>query len=178
MAYLLRLVARFLLTVGFRRLRLQSPPSSPSSAPVDLALAAWSTSASLAGASALAPGCLWCPPHHRVSWMAICNPDIAAMLCSAARPWARCRPLAIAASGWWPCCHNYGCVVIVSPPWPSSMLLGAPSCEFLLFFLFMCACYGGLASEPGMLAYAVAVPCCYCCLAQACAAAVLLELHC
>jgi hypothetical protein len=45
------------------------------------------------------------------------------------------------------------------------MLLCEPSYEFLLFPLFLCACYGGLASEPGMLAYAAAA-----------AAAVLLEL--
>jgi hypothetical protein len=32
MAYLLYLVARFFLTEGFCRLRLQSPPSPPSSA--------------------------------------------------------------------------------------------------------------------------------------------------
>jgi hypothetical protein len=44
--------------------------------------------------------------------------------------------------------------------------------------LLLCASYGGLASEPGMLAYDVAMPYCYCCPAQACAAAavVLLEL--
>jgi hypothetical protein len=36
------------------------------------------------------------------------------------------------------------------------MLLCEPSCEFLLFPLFLCACYGGLAGEPGMLAYAAA----------------------
>jgi hypothetical protein len=40
---------------------------------------------------------------------------------------------------------------------PSALLLGEPSCEFLLFPLFLCACYGGLASEPGMLAYAAAI---------------------
>jgi hypothetical protein len=44
--------------------------------------------------------------------------------------------------------------------------------------LLLCASYGGLASKPGMLAYAVAMPYCYCCPSQACAAAavVLLEL--
>jgi hypothetical protein len=36
------------------------------------------------------------------------------------------------------------------------LLLYVLSCEFLLFPLFLCACYGGLASESGMLAYAAA----------------------
>jgi hypothetical protein len=104
-----------------------------------------------------------------------CNPDVAAMLCLAARPWARCRPLAGAASRQWPCCHNRGCAV-VSPPWSSVLLPCEHSCEFFSSLL-LCTCYGGLASEPGMLAYAVAVPCYCCCSAQACAAAaVVLEL--
>jgi hypothetical protein len=57
---------------------------------------------------------------------------------------------------------------------------GSTPVRFFSSSLFLCTCYGGLASEPGMLAYVVAVPCCCCCSAQACAAAtvVLLELHC
>jgi hypothetical protein len=97
-----------------------------------------------------------------------CNPDVAAMLCSVARPWAWCRPLTGAASGQWPWCHNRGCA-IVSPPWSSVLLPCEHSCEFFSSLL-LCACYGGLASKPGMLVYAVAVPCCCCCSAQACAA--------
>jgi hypothetical protein len=170
MAYLFHLVARFLLTAGFRRLRLQSPPSPSSSGPVDLAHAAWSTPASLVGVSALAQRCLRCPPCHRVGWMAAATPT-SPPCC--ARPLGRehdAAPLAVAALGRWPCCRNRGCAV-VSPPWSSTLLLCEHSCEFLLPSLLLCACYGGLASEPGMLAYAVAVPCCYCCSAEACATA-------
>jgi hypothetical protein len=109
-----------------------------------------------------------------------CNPDVAAMLCLATRPWARCRPLANAAFGWWPCCHNRGCA-IVSPPWSSTLPLCEHSGEFLLLLLasvcllwwpgqwarhaFLCCCHALL----------LLLPCsslCCCCYgsAQACAA--------
>jgi hypothetical protein len=97
MAYLLRLVTRFLLTAGFCRLCLQSPPSPSSSALVDLALTAWFTLASLARASAQAPGCLRCLPHRRVSWMATAT--LTSPPCCA-RPLGRehdASPLAVAA---------------------------------------------------------------------------------
>jgi hypothetical protein len=56
--------------------------------PVDLAPAAWSTPASLVGASALAPRCLWWPPRHRVGWMDVCNPNVASLVgASALAPW-------------------------------------------------------------------------------------------
>jgi hypothetical protein len=94
-----------------------------------------------------------------IGWMAACNPDVAPRCC--ARPLGHehdAAPLVIAASGWWPPCHNRGCAD-ASPPWPSASLLCELTCEFLLFPLFLCSCYGGMASEPCMLAYAAVVSC-------------------
>jgi hypothetical protein len=170
MAYLLCLVALFLLTAGFCHLRLQSPPSPSSSAPVDLAHAAWSTLASFAGAPALALWCLWCLPRRRIGCMA------AATLTSppcCAQPLGRehdaapslVQPLdgGLAATIMaTPSCRRHGLLPCSSVSTPVSFF----SSSFLLY-----ACYGGLASEPGMLAYAVDVPCYCCCSAQACAAA-------
>jgi hypothetical protein len=56
--------------MGFRQPCLQSPPSPMSSAPVDLAHAAWSTPVSFVGASVLALRCLRCSPHDRIGWKA------------------------------------------------------------------------------------------------------------
>jgi hypothetical protein len=169
MAYPLRLIARFLLTAGFHRLCLQSPPSSSSSAPVDLAHAAWSTPASFAGAPALALRCLRCPPRHRVGWMAAATPT---------------SPPCCA----WPLGREHGAAPSLVQPQDGGLAaatMAAPSCRrpgllpcssvstpvsSFSSSLLLCACYGGLASEPGMLAYAVAVPCCWCCSARACAA--------
>jgi hypothetical protein len=109
-----------------------------------------------------------------------CNPDVAALLCLAARPWARCRLLAGAASGRWPCCHNHGCAV-VSPPWSSTVLLCEHSCEFLLLLLAsmcllwwpgqrarhacLCCCCAML-----LLLLCSSLCCCCWCSARACAA--------
>jgi hypothetical protein len=95
-------------------------------------------------------------PHRRVGWMAICNPDVAAMLYSAARLWERCCPLAVAASGWWPRCHNCGCPV-VSPPWSSALLLCEHSCEFLLLLL-VSVCF---LWWPGQWATHACLCCCH-----------------
>jgi hypothetical protein len=83
-----------------------------------------------------------------------CNPDVAAMLCLVARPWAWCRPLTGAASGRWPCCHNRGCA-IVSTPWSSTSLLCEHSDEFLLLLASMC-----LLWWPGQWARHAFLCCC------------------
>jgi hypothetical protein len=69
-----------------------------------------------------------------------------------------------------PSCRRHGLLPCPSVSTPVS---------FFSSSLLLCACYGGLASEPGMLAYVVAMPYCYYCPSQACATAaavVLLEL--
>jgi hypothetical protein len=90
-----------------------------------------------------------------VGWTAAYNPDVTSGAVLGHSAASTMPPLAVAASGWWPLCHNRGCAD-VSPPWSSALLLCEHSCEFLLFPLFLCACYGGLASESSMLAYAAA----------------------
>jgi hypothetical protein len=85
-----------------------------------------------------------------------CNPDIAAMMC---RPFGRehdaapspVQPLdggLAATTVAAPSCHRHGLPPCSSVSTPVS---------FFSSSLFLCVCDGGLASEPGILAYAVAV---------------------
>jgi hypothetical protein len=125
---------------------------------VDLALAGRSALAGLAGASALAPRCLrWLFIAALVGW----QPATPTSLPCCARPLGHKHDAAslpsqlldgglAATTMAAPSCCRHGLLPCSSVSTPVS------SCSSSLF---LCSSYGGLASEPGMLAYAIAVPC-------------------
>jgi hypothetical protein len=156
MVHLLHLTVCFLLTVGIRRPRLQltpSPPSSPSgSRPCGLIYSGWPCWSFCPSSSVLAVAL-----HRLVSWT------------EALQPRCRCHGAVLGRSA----------VSTMPPPLPSQPLDGGlpattvaapthrrhgslPSSSVSSPVssssspLSLCSCYGGLASEPGMLAYAAA----------------------
>jgi hypothetical protein len=146
-----------------------SPPIAAELRPVDLALAAWSDPAGLAGASALASRCLrWPFISSSVGWqpatpMSPPGVVLGRSAMSTMPPPLPSQPL----DGGLPA------TTVVAPmhrrhgPLPRSSVSSPVS--YFSSPLSLCSCCGGLASEPGMLAYAVA-PClslCCCCCPRA-----------